>query len=113
MFYEDVLRAAGAKKIMKKSFFVPLDDILGDLTEKDIERVEFVDCKGNPTQPHVWIPPGKSFRYYNEDDETVIKRKIKNKELPLKIGEEKIEETLQTKAFKTFADEIFREGEVK
>lgn len=82
MAFEDDLITAGAKKIMKKKFFVPLDDILGNPTEDDIERVEFTDINDDPIHSHVWVPPGKSFRCYNEASETTIKRKIKNKENP-------------------------------
>ena len=85
MGFEDVLIAAGAEKGVKKKFFVALDNIAGELTESNIERVSFIDCNGNPIQPHVWVPPGKSFSCYNEDSETVIKRKIKNKETPLVV----------------------------
>ena len=113
MSFEDHLIAAGAKKVVKKRFFVALDNIAGEPTESKIERISFIDCNGNPIQPHVWVPPGKSFSCYNEDDETIIKRKIKNKELPLKIGEEKIEETPQIEAIKTIANVIFGKGEVE
>lgn len=85
MGFEDNLIAVGAKKIMKKQFFVALDDIDGEPAEGDIEQVLFIDCNDNPIQPHVWVPPGKTFRCYNEDDETIIKRKIKNKEKPVTV----------------------------
>ena len=80
MGFEDDLIAAGAKKIVKKKFFVEVDDT-GNLIS-GIEEVQTVDINGNPIHPHVWVPPGKSFSCYNEDSETVIKRKIKNKEEP-------------------------------
>lgn len=83
MGFEDDLIAAGAKKIVKKRFFVEVDD---NNNPKGVpEEVPTVDINGNPIQPHVWVPPGKSFSCYNEDDETVIKRKIKNKETPLVV----------------------------
>jgi hypothetical protein len=88
MSVEDVLIAAGAKKILKKRFFCACDE---EVVAIGIQEQSFVDCNGHPTQPHFWVPPGRTYRFYNEDDKEVIERKIRDKEAPFLVSTEKSE----------------------
>lgn len=76
-FADDVIKY-GITRIYKKRFFAACDD-KGNAKESDIQEIGPVDCNGDPINPHVLVPPGKTFRYYTEDDLATIKQKIRDK----------------------------------
>lgn len=85
------LEELGHRRVLKtKKYFVQVDAdgnvIHGLDKDGEPEEITRVDCKGRPTEPQVWIGAGANARFYEDDNKTRIKNKIKNKE-PLDIEE--------------------------
>jgi hypothetical protein len=85
---EKILIDAGATLVPLKRYCVVCDDD-GNAKEDEIFENPSVDVNGDPINPHMWIPPGKVVKYYNEDLRSEIERKIQNKEAPVTVSAKK------------------------
>jgi hypothetical protein len=86
---EKILIDAGATRVPLKRYCVVCDDD-GNAKEDDVFENPSVDVNGDPINPHMWIPPGRVVKIYNEDLREEIVRKIKNEEAPVTVMSAKL-----------------------